>query len=60
MAHNSGTSRKLKANPAQSTTIRSARSMRPPLASKPRDSAFARRYEINSEAPRMANTSMAA
>ena len=42
MTHSSGTSTALKARPTHSTMIRSARSMRPPLASKPSNSALAR------------------
>jgi hypothetical protein len=41
IAQSSGTITKLKASAAQVTTIRSARSISPPLAVKPSDSALA-------------------
>src|SRR6266480_861784 len=46
MTHSTGT-RMSKARPMANSTIRSARSMIPPLALKPRLSAFARSYEMS-------------
>ena len=42
MTHSTGTSRTLKARPMARTMMRSARSIRPPRASRPNDSALAR------------------
>ena len=58
MAHSTGISTKLKASPAPSTMKRSARSMSPPLASRPSDSALARWYDTNKETAMSATGSM--
>src|SRR5204862_484523 len=47
MTHRRGMSSPSNKSPSPSTPMRSARSMRPPRASKPSDSALARSYEIS-------------
>ena len=58
ITHRIGTRIDENRRPKQSRMIRSARSIRPPLASSPSDSAFARWYEMIDESAMIANGSI--